>query len=114
MNKTIIERILAKEKIRSIILDENTPYPEGMKKNYPAGGNEGPMNQMAVDNKEHPTNKDDINSNVGDATPSFTSTTGGAAKGLNIPKAMTRSGQMNLRGSVSGKAPSALGKIVKK
>jgi hypothetical protein len=110
--KTVIERILADEKIRDIVLGEEMPYPASMKGNYP--GKQGDINQQAVDTAEHPKNKEDLGANVSDATPGFTSTTGGAAKGLPAGKAQMRSGSVNLRGSDSGKAGSAKGKIVVK
>ena len=110
--KSVIERILSDEKIRDIILDEDMPYPKSMAGNYPKGGSEGKMNQLVANEKEHPTNKVDLGAKVGDETPAFAGTTGGKARGLAMSKATMRKGSVDLRGSITGKAPSARGKIV--
>jgi len=99
--KSVIEKILDNQKIRDILLsEENDTYGKEMGKNYPKGGAEGKINQLATGNKDFaPTIKPND-----DKTPAFNGTTGGSAKGLSIPTITRRAGQKDYRGKIVQKA----------
>ena len=96
--KNMIERILADEKIRDIILE--TPYPESVKGKYPGCKEQGPMGKEQT--QEHPSNSVDIkpdNANFQAKGP-----TGFQVKGLPIPAITRRAGQVDRKGKIAVKA----------
>jgi hypothetical protein len=89
----IIKEILNGKKARDVVLQES-PYPESMKKHYPGGKDETPINQQVAKSAESPKNSADITPANDTVTPRYQH-----ANGDFQPK-ITRRVSKDYRGSI--------------